>query len=140
MAPCQLAVWQRIRSPGHALGERKGLRLDGAELCLRVSVRTVFLDNDCHNNLNRMSSHSELTANKDVCWPNGSIPIYKRPLRKSPVEGGFWPKVALNQQRKSVRLRDSHEGLESTPMRHSSSLTRTSVIGSQSGHPAAPIQ
>ena len=74
-----------------------------------------------------------------ACWPNDCFLIRKRPLRMAPTDDRFWPKVALRRHRKSVRLRDSHEGLESTQIGHSSSLTRTSTIGSQSGRSIGPL-
>ncbi len=72
--------------------------------------------------------------------PNGRILrlhsiflIRKRTFGESAANDRFWPKVALRRHRKSVRLCDSHEGLESTTqIGHSGSLMRTSAIGSQS--------
>ena len=69
--------------------------------------------------------------------PNDCFLIRKRPLREAPVNGRSWPKVALRRHRKCVRLCDSHEGLESTQIGRSDSLTRTSANGSQSGRSIA---
>jgi len=45
--------------------------------------------------------------------PNGRFLIRKRSFRQAPANDRFWPKVALRRHRKSDRLCDSHEGLES---------------------------
>jgi hypothetical protein len=53
---------------------------------------------------------------------NGCFLIHKRPLRLAPTNDRNWPKVALRRHSKSDRLCDSHEGLESTQIGHSSLL------------------
>jgi hypothetical protein len=66
--------------------------------------------------------------------PDDRFMIGKPTFGKTLANDHFWPKVALRRHRKSDRLCDSHEGLESTPNSHSSALTRTSIIAFQSGH------
>jgi hypothetical protein len=60
--------------------------------------------------------------------PNDRFLIRKRPLAKDTMNGRSWPKVVIRRHRKSVRLCDSYEGLESTQIGHSGSLSRTSAI------------
>jgi len=69
--------------------------------------------------------------------PNDCFPIRKRPLAKDAMNGRSWPKVALRRHRKSDRLCDSNEGLESTLIGHSRSTAGMSAIGPQSGRSSA---
>ena len=58
---------------------------------------------------------------------------------KNLLSEGPESKVALRRHRKSERLCDSHEGLESTLLGHSSPLARTPAIRSRSGRSIAAI-
>ncbi len=62
-----------------------------------------------------------------ACWPNDCFLIRTRTLGEAPANDRFWPKA------------DHRERLESTHFGHSSSLSRTSAMGSQSSRPIAAI-
>jgi hypothetical protein len=85
-----------------------------------------------------MSTLGQIRPNEEH-RPNDRYLICKQPLAKDTMNGRSWPKVALRRHRKSVRLCDSHEGLESTQIGHSGSLMRTSAIGWESGRSITAI-